>query len=164
MLRRDKTQAMRALDAPGIAYDVREYNAAGAFHPAEEAAALLGVDQDTVYKTLVVLREDGGRKPLLVMVPVTDEIDLRVLVASVGAKKPRMARQADAERLTGMRVGGISALSLREPRRFEVLLDERGIRLERIHISAGRRGVDLGLAVRDLIAVAGALVVRTSAY
>ena len=63
-----------------------------------------------------------------------------------------MAKQREAEDLTGMQVGGISALGLKQPARFEVLLDESARALDRIHISAGARGVDLELAVADLLA------------
>src|SRR5262249_29509550 len=109
----DKTQAMRTLDARGIAYTVKQYDASGEFHSADVAAEIPGVDAAFVYKTLVLLRDSDTRaKPLLVMVPSTSEIDLRTLATSVGAKKLRMAKLAEAEKLTGMQAGGISVLAL----------------------------------------------------
>jgi Cys-tRNA(Pro)/Cys-tRNA(Cys) deacylase len=159
--RMEKTHAMRVLDARGVAYETKTYDASGAFHAADEAAALIGADAASVYKTLVVLRDDGTRgKPMLVMVAAASQIDLKLLAKSVGAKKLRMATQREAEQLTGMRVGGISALGLKQPSRFDVLIDEPASVIETIHVSAGARGIDLALRAADLIQTAGAKLVR----
>ena len=107
----------------------------------------------SVYKTLVVLREGEPRaKPIVVMIAVEAEVDLKRLAAAVGAKKLQMAKQREAEELTGMQAGGISALGLKQPGRFEILLDESARALEKIHISAGARGIDLELPVESLVA------------
>jgi Cys-tRNA(Pro)/Cys-tRNA(Cys) deacylase len=49
---------------------------------------------------------------MLVMVPSSSEVDLKSLAKSLGSvkKKLRMATQREAESLTGLEVGGISAL------------------------------------------------------
>jgi Cys-tRNA(Pro)/Cys-tRNA(Cys) deacylase len=159
-----KTQAIRALEARGVAYRAVEYDSSGAFHTGEEAAILVGAAVETVFKTLVVLREGDPRaKPLLVMAPVARELDLKLVALEVGAKRLRMATQKEAERLTGMQVGGISALGAQRRERFEVVIDESARRLERVHVSAGARGVDLELAVEDLVAVTGARYVQAVA-
>ena len=151
----DKTHAMRVLDARKIPYTPKVYDTSGDFHPGAEAAALIGADPGTVYKTLVVLRDDGSRgKPILVMIPVEAELDLKRLATAVGAKKLRMAKQREAEDLTGMQAGGISALGLKQPARFDILLDASARTLDLIHISAGARGVDLEMVVTDLLRVA----------
>jgi len=150
---RAKTNAARLLDARGIPYVVRVYDADRAFHSADEAADLLGVPGETVYKTLVVLRE-GARaagKPMLVLVPSNRQTDLKKLARTLGEKKLRMATKAEAERLTGLQIGAISLLAVRSGA-FEVLVDEAVRTIERIHISAGIRGVDLEVGVADLLA------------
>lgn len=150
---RAKTNAARLLDARGIPYVVRVYDADRAFHSADEAADLLGVPGETVYKTLVVLRE-GARaagKPMLVLVPSNRQTDLKKLARTLGEKKLRMATKAEAERLTGLQIGAISPLAVRAGA-FEVLVDEAVRTIERIHISAGIRGVDLEVGVADLLA------------
>ena len=152
----EKTQAMRMLDAKRIAYTASVYDATREFHSAEEAAALLGASVGAVYKTLVVLREAPGRpRPLLVSIPSHRQVDLRLLAKCIGEKKLRMATQREAESLTGLQVGGISALALTN-KLFDVLLDESARALDRIHISAGQRGIDLELRVEDLVAVTNA--------
>jgi Cys-tRNA(Pro)/Cys-tRNA(Cys) deacylase len=154
-----KTQAMRratrALDARGIAYRTVTYDASGDFHSAEEAAALLGVASERVYKTLVVLRDAARARPLMVMAPAAAQLDLKLLAHALGEKRLRMATLREAERLTGMQAGGISALGLQRPS-FDVLIDESARSLDALHVSAGARGIDLELRVVDLVAVTGA--------
>ena len=158
----NKTQAMRLLDTKRIDYTPRVYDASRDFHSAEEAAALLGAAVETVYKTLVILREAAGRaRPLLVMAPSHRRVDLKLMAKSLGEKKLRMATQREAERLTGLQAGGISALALLD-KGFDVLLDETARSLERIHISAGRRGTDIELRVDDLVALTSANYVEAT--
>jgi Cys-tRNA(Pro)/Cys-tRNA(Cys) deacylase len=152
----DKTQAMRVLEARQITYTATVYDATRDFHSADEAATLLGAALDSVYKTLVVLRDGPGRpRPLLVMAPSHRQLDLRLLARSLGEKKLRMAAHHEAERLTGLKAGGISALALLN-RPFDVVIDESARGRDRVHVSAGQRGTDLELRVEDLVAVTGA--------
>lgn len=157
-----KTHAMRVLDSKRIAYRVTEYDSSGEFHTGEEAAALVGAPAEAVYKTLVVLRDaPSAGKRLMVMIPVALQLDLKLVAESLGEKRLRMATQKEAEKLTGMQVGGISALGLQRPG-FTVLIDERAQALERVHVSAGARGMDIELAVRDLVSLTGASFVRAA--
>lgn len=159
----EKTNAARWLDARGIPYRLTVYDVAGAFHSGAEAATLLGVPAAEVYKTLVLLREGSkGVKPFLVMLPADREVDTKRLARALGEKKLRMATQREAETLTGLEVGGISALAVR-PGRFEVILDASARRLSEIHVSAGARGMELTLAVNDLVAATGARWVDAAA-
>jgi Cys-tRNA(Pro)/Cys-tRNA(Cys) deacylase len=155
-----KTHALRLLDAKRIPYSATVYDATGAFHSAEEVAAMLGVPPSAMFKTLVVLREPPSRaRPLIVMIPSDTELDLKLLASALGEKKLRMATQREAERLTGMQAGGISVLGVR-PGAFDVFIDERARIVETIHISAGERGVEIALRTADLVALSGALYVR----
>jgi Cys-tRNA(Pro)/Cys-tRNA(Cys) deacylase len=152
-----KTHAMRVLDAAGIAYAATTYDPSDAFHTAEEAADLLSQPPDAIYKSLIVLSEaDSRRRTILVMIPSDAQLDLKSLAAATGDKKLRMATQREAEKLTGMQVGGISALGLLRPGGFEVLIDERALSLDTIHVSAGERGTDLALRPADLITATNA--------
>ena len=156
-----KTQAMRWLDARRIAYRALAYDPEAAFHSAKEAAAILGAPAEAVYKTLIALRDDAPARPLVVMTPATHELDLRLLAAAVGAKRVRMASQREAERLTGMRVGAITAIGLQRPV-AAMLIDEHARSLARIFVSAGARGVELELALDDLLRATGAAFVRAT--
>jgi Cys-tRNA(Pro)/Cys-tRNA(Cys) deacylase len=153
-----KTNAMRALDARGVPYAVFTYPET--IHSAVEVAALLGVPAAHVFKTLVALADPGNRQ-LLVVTPGDRELDLRLLARGVGAKAAHMALQRDAERLTGLKVGGISPLALLD-KRFEVYLDAPGAALDELYINGGQRGVNLRLRVADLLAVTGARVIAAT--
>jgi Cys-tRNA(Pro)/Cys-tRNA(Cys) deacylase len=157
-----KTQAMRLLEAKGILYEATTYDAVGEFHSAEEAAALLGVSLAVMYKTLVVLREGGKSKPMIVMIASDRQLDLKMLAHSVGEKKLRMATQREAEQLTGMQVGGISVLGLKRMAAFDICIDQRARELETIHISSGERGIEIALRTADLVAVSRAGYVRAT--
>jgi Cys-tRNA(Pro)/Cys-tRNA(Cys) deacylase len=146
-----KTNSMRLLDAHKIPYETVTFSPE--LHSATQVAETVGLDPDTVYKTLVVQRPRG--KPLLVMVAGNVQVDLSTLAASVGEKKLTMASHRDAEAMTGLQVGGISALALLN-RGFDVYIDRAAQGLEQILVSAGKRGIDLRLAVPDLVRVTGA--------
>ncbi len=152
-----KTNVTRLLDSRQIGYTATEYDSAQ-FHSADEVARLIGVPVDQVYKTIVVLREDRNRKPLLVMVAADKEIDLKRLAVSLGEKKLKIAGHDEAEVLTGLQVGGISALALLS-KPFEVCLDRRALDLAHVHISGGQRGLDVKIGVKDLIGLAKVRVV-----
>jgi Cys-tRNA(Pro)/Cys-tRNA(Cys) deacylase len=161
MAKKVRTQAMRALDARKIAYEV--YIFPDTIHDAEEVAAEIGKAPAQVFKTLVVLREDDptGRHPLLVMVPANRTINLRQFAAHIEAKAVRMAGHDQAEKLTGLKVGGISALALLN-RHFTVYLDESANDFEQILISGGQRGIDLQIKVSDLLMITGARLINAT--
>jgi len=152
--RKSKLNSMRVLDRVSVPYEALAFPST--IHSAEGVAEHLNLPLSEVFKTLVVERPAGG-KPLLVMA-ADRELDLKKLAAALGEKKFRMARHAEAERLTGLKVGGISPLALLN-RGFQVYLDRPAVRLETIVISAGLRGVNLRVGVKDLLQVTGAHVV-----
>ena len=155
-----KNNVTRLLDSRKISYDTVEYDGS-TFHSAEEVAHLIGVPVDQVYKTIVVLREEKGKKPLLVMVAADREIDLKKLAASVGEKKLHIAKHDEAEALTGLQVGGISAVALLN-KPFEVCLDRTALAFEHLHISGGQRGLDVKIGVQDLMALTKAKTVEAT--
>jgi Cys-tRNA(Pro)/Cys-tRNA(Cys) deacylase len=156
MQKPQKTNAMRALDARGIPYEA--FTFPDDIRSADGVAATLGIPEVEVFKTLVVLPEARGTRPMLVMLPANTELDLRKFARAIGEKSVRMATQREAEQLTGLRVGGISALALLT-KPFTVYLDTSASALDRLYVSGGQRGLDLRLSVADLIAVTGATVV-----
>ena len=146
-----KTQAMRLLEGKGVPYEAVTYP------PEERNAAVvarqLGAPAEQVFKTLVVVRERG--KPFLVMVPVHRQLDVKKMAKAVGEKKVQLAPHEEAERLTGLQVGGISALMLIN-RGFDILLDESAGAFESIYVSAGEKGINIKVPVEGLVSVTGA--------
>ena len=155
-----KTLAMRVLDGRQVAYQVIEFP--DTIHDARGVAEVAHLPPEMVYKTLVVQVLDPATqvplrslKPLLILVAATRSLDPKKVAAALGVKRVGMARQADAERLTGLKVGGISALALLN-RGFEVYVDEPARMLDEFVVSAGQRGLNLRLRVDDLLAITGA--------
>ncbi len=144
----------RLLDANKIAYTALEL-------PAEklgamEAAQILDVPTNQVFKTIVVKREGKG-KLLLAVVPGDSEVDLKALAKAVDEKKLSLPTQREAEQMTGLQAGGISPLALIH-RGFQTIIDETAIRYEKIYISGGQRGLNIQIAAKDLIKLVNAQV------
>lgn len=154
---RDKTNAMRALEARKIPYQVFTFSPE--IHSAAGVAEAVGLPPEQVYKTLVVLRPP--KKPMLIMIAGHRELDLKRVSQAVGEKKVRMASHKEAEALTGLQVGGISALALLN-RPFEVFIDQPATQLSHVLVSAGARGINLRLAVADLIRITRAQVIQAT--
>ena len=152
----DKTNAMRLLDQKHVPYEALTYDPE--IHSAVSVAEALGVPPEQVYKTLVVLAGPSGRRPLLVMIAGPEELDPRLVAHSIGAKSVRMAPHKEAERLTGLQVGGIGALALVN-RPFEPCIERAALQHEWILVNGGRRGLNLRVAVQDVITLTGARVV-----
>ncbi|MEM9612922.1 MAG: Cys-tRNA(Pro) deacylase [Actinomycetota bacterium] len=117
----------------------------------DEAVEALGLDAASVFKTLVAT-VDGAH--VVAVVPVADKLDLKALARAAKGKKAAMADAGDAERLTGYVVGGISPLGQRK--RLPTFIDTSAQTQEHIHVSAGKRGVEIAVAPADLASLANA--------
>lgn len=122
-----------------------------------EAADVLGVAPDRMFKTLVASVDD---RLVMAIVPVDRELDLKRLASAVGGRKAAIADPAAAERATGMVVGGISPLGSRRP--LPVVADASMLEHETVFVSAGRRGLQLELAPSDLVRLSKALSARVA--
>jgi Cys-tRNA(Pro)/Cys-tRNA(Cys) deacylase len=146
--KRSMTPAIKAAERAGIDFQVLEYThdpGTRAYGP--EAAAALGLPPRAVFKTLV------AKAPGLVvaLVPVGRELDLKALAAALGTKRAEMAGPEEAERATGYVVGGISPLGQR--RALPTVVDASAAGLDRMYVSAGRRGLEIALRPADLLAL-----------
>jgi Cys-tRNA(Pro)/Cys-tRNA(Cys) deacylase len=136
----------RLLDAHRIPYTAYEL-------PAEklgalEAAGILNVPPQQVFKTIVITREGKG-KPILAVIPGPGEVNLKALARALGEKKVLLPTEREAERLTGLQAGGISPLALLQ-RGFQVVLDTSAADYAEIYISGGQRGLNIRLPVQAL--------------
>jgi Cys-tRNA(Pro)/Cys-tRNA(Cys) deacylase len=151
---------MHVLDGQHVPYSVIEYPST--IHDALGVAEHAGLSPDEVYKTLVVQVIDPAtqaplrsHKPLLILVAANRSLDPKKVAAALGVKRVGMARQTEAERMTGLKVGGISALALLN-RGLEVFVDEPAMLLDEFVVSAGQRGLNLRLTLQAFLQVTGA--------
>ncbi len=157
------TPAVDELEAAGIAYTLHEYERGDELRDfGREAAEALGLPDDQVFKTLVVVAEAAQAEELVVaVVPVSCQLSLKKVAAAVGAKRATMCDPARAERSSGYVVGGISPIGQR--RRLRTVLDESVELFDVIYVSGGRRGLDLGVAPTDLARLLDAVVAPITA-
>ena len=116
-----------------------------------EAAEALGLAPEQVFKTLLV-EVDG--KLTVGVVPVGKQLDLKAIAAAASGKKAVMADPAAAERTTGYVVGGISPIG--QKRALSTVIDATATDHDTVYVSGGRRGLDIGLAPKDLITITNA--------
>lgn len=138
------TPATAVAERAGVWFAVHEY----AHDPKApsyglEAAEKLGVDPDRVLKTLVV---DVDGTLTVAVVPVAAQLDLKAF-----GKRATMADPKRAERATGYVAGGISPLGQRKP--LPTFVDVSVLAFATVHVSAGRRGLEIELAPDDLLAL-----------
>ena len=115
-----------------------------------EAAEALGLPVEQVFKTLMALVDDV---PVVAMVPVAHQLDLKYLARAHGGKKAQMCPADKAQRLTGYVLGGISPLG--QKKRLPLYLDGSAESHEIIYMSAGRRGLEIAMAPQDLLKLTG---------
>ena len=152
------TPATLALDKAGVAYALATYAYdPGADRIGLQAAQALGAPPGEVLKTLMV-KADG--KPACVVLASDREVSMKKLAAALGARSAEMMAPADAERMTGYRVGGISPFG--QKRAVPTVLDADAAALPAAFLNGGQRGLQVRLAPADLVRVLAATVAQIS--
>ena len=140
----EKTNALRLLDAQGIAHRVHTYDPDAA--DGGQVAQLLGQSPDQVFKTLVTVAP--SRKNYVFVVPVNCTLHLKKAAAAVGEKSIAMLPQKELLPLTGYIHGGCSPIGMKKP--LPTFLHESAFLWDSIFISAGIRGLQIGIAPQAL--------------
>ena len=138
------------LKRAGLAFSVHSYD----YDPdadsiGMQAAQALGEAPERVLKTLMAA-VDG--RPVCVIVPSDREVSMKKLAAAFGGKSAQMMKPADAERLTGYKVGGISPFG--QKRRAPTAIEASALAHDLVFINAGQRGLQVRLApqaARDIL-------------
>ncbi|WP_454684820.1 Cys-tRNA(Pro) deacylase [Ancylobacter moscoviensis] len=147
------TRATRALEQAGVAFTVHVYDYdPDADRIGLQAAEAIGETPDRVLKTLMTL-VDG--KPACVIVPSDREISMKKLAAALGGKAAQMMKPADAERITGYKVGGISPFG--QTRRVPVVIEAAALAHALVYLNGGQRGLQVRLKPQDAAAALGAV-------
>ena len=132
---------MRLLDAAGIEYIPGEYEVDENNLSGSHAADMMGVEHDSMYKTLVLKGEKKGY--LVCCIPVDEELDLKKVAKAAGDKKVEVIHMKDLLPLTGYIRGGCSPVGMKK--RFPTYIEETAILYDRITVSAGQRGVQISV-------------------
>lgn len=149
------TPAIEALKKAGIQYKLHEYphdaQASQSSSYGEEAAKLLNLSSERVFKTLVVSTDpnDKSKQLAIAIVPVSHQLDLKALAKSLKSKKANMADVTAAQNATGYILGGISPLG--QKKRLPFTLDSSAKNFKTIFFSGGKRGLEIELSPEDLI-------------
>jgi Cys-tRNA(Pro)/Cys-tRNA(Cys) deacylase len=153
------TRATQALQQAGVRFTIHQYD----YDPDAEriglqAAEAIGEDPRRVLKTLMA-EVDG--KAVCVVVPSDREVGMKKLAAAFGGKTAQMMRPADAERLTGYHVGGISPFG--QKRRVPTAIEAAAMAEDAVYINGGQRGLQVRLAPADAQRVLDAKVAALTA-
>jgi Cys-tRNA(Pro)/Cys-tRNA(Cys) deacylase len=143
----------------GVEYQITTFP--DAMRDAEEIANYLGVPPAQLFKTLVVIHPANEKKRYLVIIAANQQLNLKQLAKAVGEKKLVMASHDQAEKLTALQVGGISALALKN-KGFKVYLDDSAKQFDQIYVSGGQRGLDVKLPVQALQTITNAKFVKAA--
>jgi Cys-tRNA(Pro)/Cys-tRNA(Cys) deacylase len=148
------TRATLALARQGIKFTLHTYD----YDPAADriglqAAEALGIEPQRMLKTLMA-EVDG--KPVCVVVPSNHEVSMKKLATAFGGKAANMMRPADAERLTGYHVGGISPFA--QKKRIPVAIEQSALAERSVFINGGQRGLQIELDPNDAVSALDATV------
>jgi Cys-tRNA(Pro)/Cys-tRNA(Cys) deacylase len=148
------TRATETLARLGVTFTLHAYD----YDPDADsiglqAAEALGVAPKRMLKTLVA-EVDG--KPVCAVVPSDCEVSMKKLASAFGGKTAKMMRPADAERLTGYHVGGISPFG--QKKRVPIAIEQAALAEATVFVNGGQRGLQIELAPDDAVKVVGAIV------
>lgn len=147
-----KTNAVRILDRKKAEYELIEYATDDGQLDGVSVAEKTGQAEETVYKTLVATA--GAGKFFVFVIPVAEELDLKKAAKAAGEKKVEMLHLRDLTDVTGYVRGGCSPVGMKKA--FPTFIDESARALDRMIVSAGKRGLQMKLAPDALIRAADA--------
>jgi len=143
------TRATDFLKQKRIPFEIIEYE-----HEekgAKFASHAIGFPLERTIKTLVA--DLGDKKYVLVLMPGDKQLSLKHLARVFAVKKAAMAVAADAERLTGYLVGGISPFGTKQ--KLPAVMEQSLLNFDKVAINAGQRGVMLILNPADIVKALG---------
>jgi Cys-tRNA(Pro)/Cys-tRNA(Cys) deacylase len=144
-----KTNAVRMLEALGIAHEVREYPVDPDDLAVETVAAKINLPLEQVFKTLVMRGDRSG--VCLAVVPGNTEVDDKALARLTGDRRVEMVPLKEVQGLTGYIRGGVTAIGCK--RDYPVYVDETAELFDTISVSAGARGTQVLLSPPDYVKV-----------
>jgi Cys-tRNA(Pro)/Cys-tRNA(Cys) deacylase len=153
-----KTNALRMLDKMKIPYRTYLYDAPDGFLDGVSVAEAIGLNPNTVFKTLVL--QGMSRLYYVCLIPVAMELDLKKAAKHFGEKKLDMIPAKEITAVTGYIKGGCSPVGMKKP--FPTAVDQSAAKHDKIVVSAGRVGLQMELSVDGLLGAVSAGLVDLS--
>jgi len=141
-----KTNALRILDSMKVEYSVMEYEADEDNLSADKVADSIGAEPDSVFKTLVAVGDKNGIN--VFVIPGSQELDLKKAALASNNKKIEMLKSKELLNVTGYIRGGCSPIGMKK--HYPTYIDETAQLFDKIHVSAGKRGLQMHLNPLDL--------------
>ncbi len=141
-----KTNALRMLENAGIPFECTSYEVDEEDLSGVHAAGLLGIDPDTMFKTIVCRDDRGGH--FVFCIPVAEELDLKKCAVAAGVKRVELLHVKELLPLTGYIRGGCSPVGMKK--KFPTFIHETAIVFDEIYVSAGQRGLQMKLSPERL--------------
>jgi len=143
------TPCIKLLKKKKVLYEILKYkHNTDTKNYGDEVVEKLGLDAKSVFKTLVVLADDTL---VVAIVTVSSKLNMKLCAKALGAKKAKMAEALVVEKSTGYILGGVSPIG--QKKRLTTLIDNSAKQLERIYVSAGKRGLEVALKPDDLLMI-----------
>lgn len=136
------TRATQALEKAGISFETVSYDYdPNAPRVGLQAAEAIGEEPKRVLKTLMAT-VDG--KPVCAVIPSDREVSMKKLAAAFDGKSAEMMKPAEAERLTGYHVGGISPFG--QKKSVPTAIEVEALNEPYVFMNGGQRGLQVRLA------------------
>lgn len=153
-MKKIKTNALRILNQKKINYDIKEYEYDEEHLSGEHVLEQVDFNENEVYKTLVL---KGLKEYIVCCVPVLEEIDLKKLAKASNNKSVEMIHMKDLLSITGYIRGGCSPIGMKK--KFRTYFQQDIINIEKVAVSAGKRGLQVILSPHDLVTVTDGVLV-----
>jgi Cys-tRNA(Pro)/Cys-tRNA(Cys) deacylase len=154
MKKKIKTNALRILDAKHIEYDIKEYEYDENHLSGDHVLKQVDMNENEVYKTLVL---KTPHEYVVCVIPVLKEIDLKAFAKQINVKHVEMIHQKDLLNITGYIRGGCAPIGMKKL--FSTYFQKEILDVEKVAVSAGKRGLQVILKPQDLIDVVNGKIV-----
>jgi Cys-tRNA(Pro)/Cys-tRNA(Cys) deacylase len=141
------TPAIALLEKQKIKFEILSYeHDANNGHYGLEAVEKLNLNSDQVFKTLVLETHEG--ELIVAITPVSQQVNLKQLAKVAKTKKMALAAPQKINASTGYILGGVSPIG--QKKRLKTYIHSSASEFEIIYVSAGKRGLELKLAIDDV--------------
>ena len=151
-----KTNVMRLLDTAKIAYSPHSFLPLkkGEDLTYDQISQRIGISQERIFKTILAKGLSGAYYVLVIQGMAS--VDLKKVAAVLNEKSVQLADLSELVKVTGYVRGGCSPLGMKKV--LPTVIDSKAMEFATIIVSAGKRGYQVELEPKDLVALIDAKV------